>query len=292
MFDSAHAEMYLRLALFGAAFMGLAVLEMLLPRRRLVAPKAKRWATNLGVLLTDALVVRLVFPAAAVGMAVFAEEHRTGLLHFIDLPHPLEVALAFIALDLAIYLQHVMFHAVPLLWRVHRAHHADLDLDVTTGVRFHPAEILLSMVFKAAVILALGVPVLAAFLFEAALNITSMFSHSNLRVPQSADSVLRKIIVTPDMHRVHHSLHLDETNHNFGFNLSLWDYLLGTYQDQPRDGHADMVIGIPGFREHRQSISFLGVIAIPFMNAHRGEPHVASQPASAPLSGAKTPAHD
>jgi sterol desaturase/sphingolipid hydroxylase (fatty acid hydroxylase superfamily) len=193
--------------------------------------------------------VRLALPLSAIGMALHAERHGWGLLRLLAVPDACAIAAAVIVLDLAIYLQHVLFHAVPALWRLHRMHHADLDLDVTTGTRFHPIEILLSMAIKIAVVAALGAPVAAVLIFELLLNATSLFNHGNLRLPAPVDRVLRWLVVTPDMHRVHHSIVPRETNSNYGFNLSCWDRLLGTYRAQPQAGHAAMTIGIEQFRD-------------------------------------------
>jgi sterol desaturase/sphingolipid hydroxylase (fatty acid hydroxylase superfamily) len=190
-----------------------------------------------------------MFPTTAVGLALVAESQGWGLLHATNLPAWVSVLLAVAALDLAIYLQHVLFHAVPVLWRLHRMHHADLEIDVTTGARFHPIEILLSMGIKLGVVAALGAPAVAVFVFEVLLNATSMFNHSNVRMPAWLDRVLRWVVVTPDMHRVHHSIVVRETNSNFGFNLPWWDRLFGTYRDRPTAGHETMIIGIEQFRE-------------------------------------------
>jgi sterol desaturase/sphingolipid hydroxylase (fatty acid hydroxylase superfamily) len=261
-------EAQLRLGLFLAAFSTLAVWEIFAPRRALLMPKARRWLANLGILIVNTVAVRAIAPAAAVGIALFAEQRGIGLLHGLDLPLPVEILLALLALDLAIYLQHVMFHAVPLLWRLHRVHHADLDFDVTTGTRFHPIEMLLSLALKAAAIFLIGASVFAVLIFEIALNLTAMFNHSNIRIPKAADAVLRLFVVTPDMHRVHHSLYADETNRNFGFNLPWWDRIFGTYRDQPRSGHEQMVIGSPSFRDPRRCITLPGILAMPFVAEH------------------------
>ena len=210
-----------------------------------------RWSGNLGVVVIDTFLVRLAFPVAAIGMAMLAESRSWGLLNNFLLPSWISFLLTIAALDLAIYLQHVMFHAVPLFWRFHRMHHADLEFDVTTGLRFHPVEILLSMGLKIAVVAALGPLPSAVLVFEVLLNASSMFNHSNVRIPLGIDRVLRLLIVTPDMHRVHHSVHVQETNSNFGFNLPWWDRLFGTYRPQPKEGHEAMTIGIEQFREVR-----------------------------------------
>lgn len=245
-------EPIIRLGAFAGVFLAMAAWELLAPRRKLIVGKGYRWINNLAVVALDTAIVRVLFPAAAVGVALFAEAEGWGLFHVTELPFWLAVVLGVIALDFAIWAQHVMFHAVPALWRLHRMHHADLDFDVTTGVRFHPIEIVLSMLIKFGVVVMLGTPALAVLLFEVLLNATSMFNHGNVRLPARIDRVLRWIVVTPEMHRVHHSWHPNETNSNFGFNLPWWDRLFGTYKAQPRDGHERMTIGINLFRDPRE----------------------------------------
>jgi len=245
-------EPYIRLGAFGGVFAVMAIWELLVPRRKQVLGRGRRWPNNLGVVVVDTLLVRLVFPTTAVGLALVAEAHGWGLFNTITVPIWIAVVSSVVVLDLAIYLQHVLFHAVPALWRLHRMHHADLEFDVTTGLRFHPIEILLSMVIKLTVVAALGVPVLAVLIFEVLLNATSMFNHSNVRIPLGLDNVLRWLVVTPDMHRVHHSILARETNSNFGFNLPWWDRLFGTYRAQPEAGHDAMTIGIEQFRDPRE----------------------------------------
>ena len=246
-------EPAIRLAAFAGVLALMAGLEAILPRRRRCLDRLRRWPNNLGIVAVDTIVLRLVFPTAAVGVALAAEAHGIGLLPWLGLPAPIAVLVAVLLLDLAIYLQHVLFHAVPALWRLHRMHHADLDFDVTTGLRFHPVEILLSMVIKLMVVIALGAPAVAVLVFEVLLNASSMFNHSNLRLPTWLDRTLRPVLVTPDMHRVHHSVVPRETNSNFGFNLALWDRLFGTYRAQPAAGHEAMTIGIEQFRDPGES---------------------------------------
>ena len=243
------AEPIVRLGFFVAILAAVGIWEALAPRRKRSLTRLKRWPSNLGIAALNTLVLRIVFPTAAIGVALLGKEHGWGLLNVFALPEWMAVLIAVVVLDFAIYLQHVLFHAVPSLWRLHRMHHADLDFDVTTGVRFHPIEIVLSMGIKLMVIAALGAPALAVLIFEVLLNATSLFNHGNVRLPLSFDRVLRWLVVTPDMHRVHHSWYPDETNSNFGFNLPWWDRLLGTYKDQPQDGHEGMTIGINLFRE-------------------------------------------
>ena len=245
----ADTELAIRLGAAIGIFAALALWEVLAPRRAMAVGRARRWPGNLGIVVVDAVLVRLLIPVAAVGTAVIASRNGWGLLNIAPWPAWLEVVLGFLILDLAIYGQHWAFHKVPLLWRLHRMHHADLDIDVTTGVRFHPIEILISLFIKIAVILALGIPVVAVILFEVVLNVTSMFNHSNASMPGWLDRALRLFVVTPDMHRVHHSILRRETDSNFGFNLPWWDRLFGTYRAQPEAGHTGMTIGIPLFRD-------------------------------------------
>lgn len=262
-FVAAH-EAGLRLAAFLTVFLGVALAERRLPRRVLSIPRTRRWLNNLGLVALDGLVLRLIFPAAAVGAAAFAGEHGWGLMNYFATPLALALPLTIVAMDLVIYLQHVLFHAVPALWRLHRVHHADLDYDLTTGARFHPIEIVLSMLIKFATIFVLGPPVVAVVGFEIVLNATAMFNHGNLRLPTALDRRLRWILVTPDMHRVHHSVEIDETNSNFGFNLPWWDRLFGTYRDQPRHGHEGMTIGIETCRDPALVVSLGGMLRLPF----------------------------
>ena len=257
-------EAAIRLGFFIGIFAVMALWELWAPRRVLTVGKAIRWANNLGLVALNTLLLRLLFPAAAVGMAALADDQGWGLLNYFQVPVGLAVPLAVIALDFVIWLQHVMVHAIPALWRLHRVHHADPDFDVTTGSRFHPIEIILSMLIKFATIAVLGPPVLAVIIFEVLLNATAMFNHANVRLPAKLDRILRWFVVTPDMHRVHHSIEDDETNSNFGFNLPWWDRLFGTYRDQPRGGHERMTIGIRGYNRPRDVSWLPGMIMLPF----------------------------
>lgn len=246
-------EATIRLATFVAIFAAMAAWETAAPRRARSYSRAQRWPSNLAVVALDTIFVRILLPASAASLALLGAERGWGLLNNASLPGWAAVLGSVALLDLAIYLQHVMFHAVPALWRVHRMHHADLDFDVTTGARFHPIEIVLSMLIKFGVVAALGASALGVVIFEILLNATSMFNHSNVHVPERLDRYIRWFVVTPDMHRVHHSIMVDETNSNFGFSLPWWDCLLGTYRDQPAAGHEGMTIGIEQFREARES---------------------------------------
>jgi sterol desaturase/sphingolipid hydroxylase (fatty acid hydroxylase superfamily) len=262
-------EMALRVASYLGVFVLMALLEILAPRRALTMPKTTRWASNLGIVVLNALLVRLLVPSAAIAMAWSAAERGWGFLNQPAMPRWLTFALAVVLLDLLVYLQHVLLHAVPALWRLHMVHHADPDFDVTTGSRFHPAEILLSSMVKVAFVAAIGPPVGAVLTFEILLNTTAMFNHSNVRIPLGVDRLLRWLVVTPDMHRVHHSIVPVETNSNFGFNLPWWDHLLGTYRDQPAAGHEDMTIGLRQFRG-REATRLPWMLALPFKGALGG----------------------
>jgi len=251
MWDYLKSEAGIRLICFAGVFLVMLAWEVIAPRRRLQIRRPLRWSSNLGLVGLNTVLMRLVAPLGAVGVALFAESRGWGLFQCVEVPGWFAILASVILLDLAIYLQHVMFHAVPLFWRLHMVHHADLDFDVTTGLRFHTVEILLSFGIKAAAVLLLGAPAVAVLVFEVLLNATSMFNHSNIRMPIAMDRVLRWVVVTPDMHRVHHSVYSRETNSNFGFNLPWWDRLLGTYRDQPAKGHGGMTIGLSEFRDER-----------------------------------------
>ncbi len=241
------SESTLRLAAFIAIMATMAIAEFVAPRRTDIS--RRRWASNGLIVAIDTVLVRVVFPAGAVGAAVWAADNATGVFNHWSVAAPAAAILAFLALDLAIYFQHRVFHAVPALWRLHRVHHSDTGFDFTTALRFHPLEILLSMGIKVALVVALGAPAIAVMLFEITLNAAAMFNHANLAIPRGVDRALRLVLVTPDMHRVHHSVHRDETDSNFGFSVAWWDRLFGTYRDQPRDGHRDMRIGLEEFRD-------------------------------------------
>jgi sterol desaturase/sphingolipid hydroxylase (fatty acid hydroxylase superfamily) len=263
-------EVPVRLGFFFGIFIIMAAWEILAPKRALTVSKAVRWTNNLGLVFFNSFILRLVFPVAAVGMAAFSSEQGWGLLNYYPVPAMVAIVVSVIAMDFIIYLQHVLVHAVPVLWRLHRVHHADLDYDVTTGARFHPIEIILSMLIKFATIVVLGPPLVAVVIFEVILNATAMFNHGNVSLPGSLDQVLRWLVVTPDMHRVHHSVEDDEANSNFGFSLPWWDRLFGTYRDQPRAGHEGMTIGIHTYRTTKQVSWLPGMLALPFMGKVTG----------------------
>jgi sterol desaturase/sphingolipid hydroxylase (fatty acid hydroxylase superfamily) len=261
---TSQTEIIVRLAFFGGVLFSMALWEVLAARRRLTVAKAPRWASNLGLVALNSVAARLLIPITMVEAAIFAKSRGWGVLHLVDWPTWLETVLAVLVFDLAIYLQHVVFHAVPALWRLHMVHHADLDFDVSTGLRFHTLEILLSALMKLAVVVVIGPTVAAVMAFEVLLNATSMFNHGNVQLPARLDAMLRWFVVTPEMHRVHHSVIRRETNSNFGFNLPWWDFLLGTYRDQPAAGHEMMEIGVPYLRDERQVDRLAGMLRLPF----------------------------
>ncbi|MCP5195543.1 MAG: sterol desaturase family protein [Gammaproteobacteria bacterium] len=266
MLDLLHYEPVIRLGCFFTLLLAMMLWEWRWPRRMLTLSRTRRWPANLGIVVIDGVVLRLVFPILAVGAASLAAVNGWGLLHWLDTPFWLALIVSLLALDLAIYTQHVVFHKVPVLWRLHRMHHTDLDFDVTTALRFHPLEIVLSMLVKIVLVVLLGASPVAVMLFEVILNATAMFNHSNIGLPSRWDRTLRWVLVTPDMHRVHHSVYPEETDSNFGFNLPWWDRLFGTYRDQPRDGHTGMTIGLEYFRDWRAT-QLYGLLLQPFLNA-------------------------
>ncbi len=256
-------EGLVRIGVFAGLLVLMIGLEALAPRRRRQLSRKDRWPANLGIVVVDTLAARLLIPLPPAAAALWAAEHGIGTFHWLALPDWAAILATILILDLAIYAQHVVFHKVPVLWRLHRMHHADTEIDTTTGIRFHPIEIVLSILIKIALVIALGAPAAAVILFEVILNACAMFNHANLALPVWLDRPLRLLIVTPDMHRVHHSWHRDETDSNYGFNVPWWDRLFGTYRAQPRDGHDGMTIGLKTFREaeHR---GLLGLLRIPF----------------------------
>ena len=258
-------ESTIRLIAFAGLFGLFALTEILRPRRKLRVSKANRWFTNLAIVVLDSLLVRLLFPSAAVGLALWGQSEGIGLFNSIEVPMWLAIVASIIVLDFAVWLSHVLSHKIPLFWRFHRMHHSDRDFDVTTAIRFHPIEIIVSMGWKVAWVLLLGAPAVAVILFEILLNGTAMFNHSNTKLPLWLDRILRLVVVTPDMHRVHHSVKMHETDSNYGFNLPWWDRLFGTYIEQPADGHDNMQIGLSEWQDERPTR--LGwSLSVPFLN--------------------------
>ncbi len=242
-------EATFRLLLFLAVLLVIALWEVAAPRRQLLLGRKQRWPANLSLVVINSVATRFLLPLLPVGMAVMAAERGIGLLQLMALPFWLNIIVSLTALDLVIYLQHRLFHSQPLLWRLHRVHHSDMEIDVTTGNRFHPLEIVISLLIKLAAVALLGAPALAVVIFEAVLNAAAQFNHGNIDIPLKLDRRLRLFLVTPDMHRVHHSVIPRETDSNFGFNIPLWDRLFGTYRAQPEQGHPGMTIGLKEYRD-------------------------------------------
>ena len=257
-------ESDLRLTAFITIFACMALAQAIFPRRELRFAY-QRWPANLGIIVIDALIVRLLFPAGAVGAAMWAESNSLGLFNQFHLSDGITIAISVILLDLIIYTQHLIFHAMPILWRLHRVHHADCDIDVTTGLRFHPLEIVISMLIKISFVIALGIPVMAVVTFEVLLNGMAMFNHANFKLPNRIDALLRLLLITPDIHRIHHSTIQSETDSNFGFNLSVWDRLFGTWQAEPRLGHDKMLIGLDSLQQ-APTHNLLFMLRLPFLD--------------------------
>jgi sterol desaturase/sphingolipid hydroxylase (fatty acid hydroxylase superfamily) len=261
-------ELLIRLGFFAGVLAIMSTWEIIAPRRTLKTSKPVRWFSNLCIVFLNTFLVRLLFPVLAIEAALVSADRGWGVFNNIQLPVFSEVLIGIVALDFIIYIQHVLFHMLPLLWRLHMMHHADMDIDVTTGTRFHPLEIFISMGIKITSIALLGVSAWTVLMFEVLLNATAMFNHSNAYMPLGLDRIVRLFLVTPDMHRVHHSVIIRETNSNFGFNLPWWDRLFGTYRSQPVKGHNDMNIGLANFRDPKK-LTLPWMLAIPFLGKER-----------------------
>lgn len=257
-------KLLIRLGFFFGILVVMFLWELIAPRRPLTTSKIIRWFSNLGLVLIDSIVVRLFFPTALAGIALLVQQRGWGLFNQFELPYLLKIIFSVLVLDFVIYLQHIVFHSVPLFWRLHMVHHTDMDIDVTTGVRFHPIEIILSMGIKMIVVVLIGAPAIAVLIFEIILNGTSMFNHGNVHYSQNIDSILRLLVVTPEMHRVHHSTIRWETNSNLGFNFPWWDRLFGTYRDQPAKGHLEMTIGLDQYKEPNK-LTLPWLLVLPFI---------------------------
>lgn len=261
------SEAFIRLAAFFSIFTLMAAYELWSPRlerpEMIGALKSKRWVTNISIVVLSSACLRIIFPLAAVGTAAWAAQNNFGLFHLMNIPIWLAALIAFIVLDFAVWLEHVASHKFSLLWRIHRMHHADQGFDLTTALRFHPLEIVLSMFWKAGVIILLGAPVGGVLIFEIVLNGMAMFNHANARLPDKIDRILRQMLVTPDMHRVHHSVVRAETDSNYGFNFSFWDRIFSTYTDQPKAGHDHMIIGLEDYQDHK-NVNLIWALLLPF----------------------------
>lgn len=265
-------EVQIRLTAFIGILLLLMLWESLARRRTLAGSRPFRWAWNFLLVIVDALCIRAVaaigVAGVAVGAAHWASENQIGLFNWTSLPPWLSVPISFVLLDFVIYLQHVLVHRIPVLWRVHKVHHSDVAIDVSTALRFHPIEIVLSMLLKVVIVIVFGISVAGVLVFEVVLNGMAMFNHANIKLPIWVDRWLRRVVVTPDMHRVHHSVHPDETDRNYGFCLSIWDLLCGTYRAQPRDGHEHMRIGLAEYQDPPRQ-NFLWILSLPFQGLSR-----------------------
>ncbi len=285
------SEATVRLTAFIGIFTAMAVFEQFLPRRERFPARGRRWLTNWGILIVDSIVLRILFPAAAVGVALWVEEMGFGLFNIIDVPMILVVLFVIVFLDFAVWLEHVVSHHWPWLWRIHKVHHADVDLDVTSALRFHPLEIIISMLWKGALVALLGAPAIAVLIFEIILNGMAMFNHSNVKLPLSIDRILRPAIVTPDMHRIHHSIIERETNTNYGFNLSIWDRLFGVYTQDPVMGQQGMTIGLAE-HQNREPTGLIWSLLLPFrtyQKVNAPDPLIEGEAAKAPTDRVETP---
>lgn len=255
-----------RIGIFLGVLLIMMLWEMKRPRRSLRANRYLRWRGNLFLVAANNLLIQVCLPMGLAGLAQLTQENGWGLFNWLSAKPVVAGIFSFFLLDLAVYFQHILFHHVPILWKLHRVHHADLDIDVTTGVRFHPIEIVISSILKAVVIFLLGAPALSVILFEVVLNATAMFNHGNVMIDPRKDKFLRYLLVTPDMHRVHHSIILSETNSNFGFNFPWWDVLFGTYKSQPEAGHEGMTIGLPNAQCSR-AVDLPIMLGMPFIKS-------------------------
>jgi sterol desaturase/sphingolipid hydroxylase (fatty acid hydroxylase superfamily) len=262
------SEIGLRLGFFLTMLTILSLAERLFPRREIKTPKTKRRIVNLLLIFIDSIAVRVFVPFTAASVAVYSEGSQIGLLHHISFPSAFSIVISVIILDFIIYAQHVIFHHIPILWLAHKVHHIDREMDVTTGVRFHPFEIILSVIIKSITVLLLGIPFAAVVIFEIILTTSSLFNHSNIKLPLAFDKFLRFFIVTPDMHRIHHSIIEKEACHNFGFNLPWWDRIFRTYKEQPLKGHLKMDIGLKEYNNSQVS-GLLELLLIPFINKRK-----------------------
>lgn len=258
----------IRLVFFIGVFLTMGILEYIVPRRELLLPKIKRWFNNISLIFLDSFIVKLIFSTGALGASIYASNNNIGLFNSYEISTLLSVFLSIIILDFIIYWQHRLFHKIDFFWNFHNVHHSDMDYDVTTAVRFHPIEIVFSMVIKIFFILLLGVPLIATILFEIILSSLALFNHSNIFINKKFDNALRYIFVTPDMHRIHHSIYSKELNSNYGFNISLWDRLFNSYTKNPKDEYSEMIIGLKNLQDENKTISLLSILKLPFIKSN------------------------
>lgn len=259
-------EVLIRLIFFFCIFFTMSILEYLIPKRKLLLSKIKRWVNNISLAFLNTLILRILFPTAAIGVSIFVQKNGIGLFNLFEFTYFISIISSIILLDLIIYTQHRFFHTIDFFWKFHKVHHSDMDYDLTTGFRFHPIEIILSMCIKITFIFILGVPIVAVLIFEVILSTLAIFNHSNINLPKKLDTILRYFIVTPDMHRIHHSIYSDELNSNYGFNLSLWDRIFKSYKKTPKDSYTKMVIGLKELQDENKTVSILSILKLPFSN--------------------------
>jgi sterol desaturase/sphingolipid hydroxylase (fatty acid hydroxylase superfamily) len=259
-------EQIIRVSFFLGIFFIIATLEFIIPRRGLLVSKTKRWFNNIILIFLDTTLIKILFPIVAVGASIFAKEQGVGLFNILNIAPIYSILFSIILLDLIIYWQHSLFHKVDFLWKFHKVHHSDMDYDVTTALRFHPIEIIISMCIKISFVIILGVPLVAVILFEILLNTLAMFNHSNIHIPKPLDSLLRYLLVTPDMHRIHHSIYNHELNNNFGFNISVWDRVFGSYLAEPKEDYKTMKIGLDNLQDEKKTVSIFAILKLPFLH--------------------------
>ncbi|MBJ7265416.1 sterol desaturase family protein [Idiomarina abyssalis] len=266
------SETLWRLSVFIGVLLVMVLWEFLAPKRKPRYSRKQRWPANLAIVAVDTLLLRVIAPVGLTGIALRASEQEWGLFHYLsstagnELPFWFVVLVSLVALDIVLYWQHRLFHRIPVLWRMHRVHHADPDFDVTTGLRFHPAEIVLSFFIKASAILVLGAPALAVIVFEIILNACSLFNHGNVALPTSLERAARKVLITQELHRIHHSVEKEETNSNYGFSVSWWDHLFGSFTSKPKAGSDQVDIGLKEYRDASITTKLWGLLKIPFRN--------------------------
>lgn len=258
-------ESTIRLTFFFGIILIMTTLEYFIPRRKLLVSKSKRWFNNITLVFFNTLLVRILFPTAAVGVAIFADTNNIGIFNILELSILSTTLLCIILLDLIIYWQHRLFHKISFFWKFHKVHHSDMDYDLTTGFRFHPIEIIMSMLIKFFFIMLLGVPVVAVVCFEVILSTLATFNHSNINIPKKLDIIVRYFVVTPDMHRIHHSIYYNELNSNYGFNISLWDRIFKSYTNTPKDKYEKMTIGLENLQDQKKTVSILSILKLPFI---------------------------
>lgn len=255
----------IRVSFFIVIFFILTIVEYLIPRRELLLSKIQRWSNNFALLVLDILIIKLIFPLTLISISLYTQENTIGLLHYFNFSFYVNIIIGIVLLDLIIYWQHRLFHKINFFWIFHRVHHSDMDYDITTGFRFHPIELLFSMIIKITSVFLFGIPLIAVIIFEIILNSLALFNHSNIQLSKRIDTILRKFIVTPDMHRIHHSINNDELNSNFGFNISIWDRLFNSYVNEPKQCYKDIIIGLKNLQDKHKTVLLFSILKMPFI---------------------------